>query len=198
MVFLTLFGPPQPLVQEHSPMARTGIRLALPLVVLAILAVVGGFVEVPAVLGGRPFLSTFLGTALPALPSTRAGSGVELALLLVAAVVSLGGVGLAYLLFVPWRRAVERQAGSGVGAAVRRFWFAGWGFDWLGDGVAWAYSWLARINRADVVDRLYQGIAWLMRSLHRLLSRTQNGRLRWYALGIGIGAVLVIAMVVLL
>ena len=57
------------------------------------------------------------------------------------------------------------------------------------------YVWLARLDREDVVDYLYRGLAGLALLLHRGLSRTQNGRLRWYAAGVAAGAILLIALV---
>ena len=45
---------------------------------------------------------------------------------------------------------------------------------------------------------MYQGIARLNEILHRLLSLTQTGKVRWYAMGIAFGAVVTIAVVVFL
>jgi NADH-quinone oxidoreductase subunit L len=58
--------------------------------------------------------------------------------------------------------------------------------------------WLAHTNRRDVVDLFFAAIAWLTTALHRLLSLTQTGRVRWYATAVAIGAAIVIAMAVLL
>jgi NADH-quinone oxidoreductase subunit L len=58
--------------------------------------------------------------------------------------------------------------------------------------------WMARANRNDFVDLLYRGIVWLSEGLHRLLSSTETGYVRWYALVLGIGAALLVAMGVLL
>ncbi|MEJ2210030.1 MAG: NADH-quinone oxidoreductase subunit L, partial [Anaerolineae bacterium] len=65
VVFIAWLGEPHPLVREASPIPRAGWRMSLPLVVLGVLSIVSGFVEIPEVLGNKPFLSDFLHTALP-------------------------------------------------------------------------------------------------------------------------------------
>jgi NADH-quinone oxidoreductase subunit L len=177
--------------------------MTLPLVVLAVLSVVGGFIELPHTLGDLPLFSDFLHAVLPAVAEGAAGVGSELALQVVAGVVSLGGIYLAYLLFLRRPAAVARWTAawnrSRLGTGLQRFWFAGWGFDRLYDTLlVRPYTWLAEANRDDVIDLIFDGVAWLGAYAHRLLSMTQSGRVRWYAAGIAIGVVILVAMVVLL
>jgi NADH-quinone oxidoreductase subunit L len=81
--------------------------------------------------------------------------------------------------------------------SVRRFWLAGWGFDWVYDRLfVRPYVWLARLDREDVVDYLYRFLGWLARDAHETLAVTQNGRLRWYAGGLVLGAILLLTLVV--
>jgi NADH-quinone oxidoreductase subunit L len=80
---------------------------------------------------------------------------------------------------------------------LQRLWYAGWGFDWLYDLLfVRPFYWVARVNRHDVVDEVYSGVAWLSRLFHRLLSYTQTGRLRWYAAGLAGGSVIIVAIAV--
>jgi NADH-quinone oxidoreductase subunit L len=82
---------------------------------------------------------------------------------------------------------------------LHRFWFVGWGFDWLYDkAFVRPYVWLAQANKDDVVDLVFDGIGRLAQVFHRALSLTQTGKMRWYATGIGIGAVIAIALAVFL
>jgi NADH-quinone oxidoreductase subunit L len=98
--------------------------------------------------------------------------------------------------WVVWVRLRGRVAETPALAAVRRFWLEGWGFDRLYEAlVVRPYVWLARVDREDAVDQLYRGLAALALALHRALSRTQTGRVRWYAAGVAAGAVVVIALV---
>jgi NADH-quinone oxidoreductase subunit L len=199
MVFLTFYRPRQPLVQELSPLPRLGVRIRLPLIILAILSLVGGYVELPRTLGDLPLLSDLLQPVLPVAQATRAGLPTEWLLQVIAAVVSLGGVYVAYLLILPRRQTLERWTRSRWGAFLHQLWFAGWGFDGLYETLfVRPYVWLARSNQRDVVDLLYVALGRCAQALHGLLSRTQTGRLRWYAAGIALGAVAVIALAVFL
>jgi NADH-quinone oxidoreductase subunit L len=79
---------------------------------------------------------------------------------------------------------------------MRRFWFGGWGFDTLYDAVlVKPIVALAGRTPRDVVDRAYDFIAWLARSLHRVLALTQTGRLRWYAVNMAAGVVVILLIV---
>jgi NADH-quinone oxidoreductase subunit L len=188
MVFLTFFGPPKAPVTR-----RPGYLEQMPLVVLAFLSIVGGFVP----------LTGFLETVLPASAYAHPGSmtagkeGAEAGLQVIAGLVSLAGILAAYLLYLRSPQYVEAFVRTPLGAALHRFWFSGWGFDWLYDRLfVRPYVWLARADKDDVIDRIYQGIAWVSQALYRALSRTETGQLRWYAMGIGVGAILIIAIVV--
>jgi NADH-quinone oxidoreductase subunit L len=195
MVFLTFFGAAHNRLEGR----RTPLLMQAPLVILAGLSVVGGLVELPPTLGNLPLFSNFLRPVLPAVTTVHGGSGLVLIMQAVAAVVSLGGIGAAYVLFLRRRAITERLAHSLVGRALHRLWFAGWGFDWLYDGlVVRPFVWLANVNKGDFIDRFYAGVAWLNKALYRALSYTQGGQVRRYALGIGIGAVVVIAVAVFL
>jgi NADH-quinone oxidoreductase subunit L len=198
-IFVTFYGERGPLIQELAPLPRLGVRIRLPLVVLAVLSVVGGLVDLPRTLGNLPLLSDLLHSVLPSAEIAAEGVGTELLFQVIAGVVSLGGVYLAYLLILRQRQVVEGWTASPLGSALHRLWFAGWGFDWLYDTLlVGPYVWIARANRRDVVDLFYEGLARLVEVLHGLLSRTQTGRVRWYAAGLVLGAVVVIALVVLL
>jgi NADH-quinone oxidoreductase subunit L len=199
VVFLTFFGEAKPLVKQASPLGRPGLPIMIPLLVLAILSVVGGLVELPTTLGNRPLFSDFLHSVLPPVSTVRAATLTELMTEIVSGLISLGGIGIAYLLILRLPHYNEMLGQSRIGAVVRRFWFAGWGFDWLyNQFIVRPFVWLARVDKDDLIDAFYQWIAWVNKALHHLLSRTQTGQLRRYAMGVAIGAVITIAVVVLL
>jgi NADH-quinone oxidoreductase subunit L len=87
-----------------------------------------------------------------------------------------------------------------VGDMAYRFWLSGWGFDWVyGRLLVRPYVFLAHLNRNDVIDRLVQGIVLLNRLGNRgLIATTQSGRVRWYATGFALGAVVIIGLAVFL
>jgi NADH-quinone oxidoreductase subunit L len=194
MVMLTFFGP-----AGMQASRKPGWRMNLPLIVLAVLSLTAGFIELPKSLGNLPILSDFLKSALPAVVVAAAREGREPLFELISGGVSLGGILAICLLLRKAPRLTEKVIRTRLGATLHRWWFAGWGFDALyGWTIVSPYVWLAHIGRNDVVDLFYHGIAWVSQVGHRALSATQTGRIRSYAVGLAIGAVVVIGLVVIL
>jgi NADH-quinone oxidoreductase subunit L len=194
MVFLTFFGTEKSQM-EHKP----GLRIEIPLVVLAFLSVVGGLVELPPILGNHPFFSNFLASVLPNPPDPHGGTGIELVLEAVAAIVSLGGIYLAYIFFIQRRQLTGRVTQTAFGNALHRFWFSGWGFDRVYDFLfVRPVVWMAQVNKDDIIDAFFEGVGSVAILIHGGLSLTQTGKLRHYAVGILIGAVIITGLVVLL
>jgi NADH-quinone oxidoreductase subunit L len=108
-----------------------------------------------------------------------------------AVLVALAGLAAAWFLFF------RRTVAEGEGGALASLWRSGWGFDRL-------YHWnffapltgLADVNRGDIIDSIYDGVAALSRGLHEAVRATQTGRLRWYAASVGLGAILLIALII--
>jgi NADH-quinone oxidoreductase subunit L len=196
MVFLVFFGR-----ASQEPSRRPGAAMGIPLAVLAVLAIIGGAVDVPAWLGGRPIFTDFLA---PSLPPADVGARhalplPESALAMIAAAVSLAGILVAYILYMPGRAWTERMAARGPWSLVRRWWLAGWGFDWAYDRLfVRPLVWVARVSRADFFDGFYAAVAWTCRAINDGLVLTQTGRVRWYAMGVALGAIGILAIVVFL
>jgi NADH-quinone oxidoreductase subunit L len=194
MVFLTFFGPPHARV-DHRP----GLRINLPLVVLAVLSLAAGFINLPGRPDSLPLFEEFLHSALPPAALLPAKAGVEGSLSVIAGIVSLLGILIIYLFTGRWRRLTENMVNSSLGGVLHRFWFAGWGFDWLYDRLlVRPYVRLARLDKDDVVDLFFDAIAGFSRLAYRGLSFTQTGHVRWYAAGMAAGAAVFIAMAVYL
>ena len=86
-----------------------------------------------------------------------------------------------------------------AGRVLHRFWFSDWGMDWLYDRLfVRPVVWIARVNKADVVDSIYDGLASLATFCYRVLSLTETGKLRWYAAWIAGGTVAFVAIVMFL
>jgi len=198
MVVLTFFGR-----AGTEPERRPGAAMAVPLVILAGLACLLGFVELPHTLGHFTPLSDFLHGALPAaaapMPGRPVGTGAEWGLQALAALVSVGGLFLAWRLFSGERRLIGRLTGSGLGARLHGLLAAGWGFDWIYDRLVVApYRFLARIDKDDLFDWIGRAAAGLARALHHGLSAGQTGKLRHYALGLAAGALAILAVIMVM
>jgi NADH-quinone oxidoreductase subunit L len=157
---------------QQMPVTKTpGLAMTIPAGILAFFSLAAGFVKEP--------FAAFLGQG-GTLPKEALTSAL-------AALAFLIGLGIAWW---DWRR-------PALATALERFWYAGWGFDWLYDRVfVTPVVWAARINRADAIDFVYKGIAALAAAMWRVLSWTETGNLRWYAAGIAAGTVIFLAIVV--
>jgi NADH-quinone oxidoreductase subunit L len=192
MVLLAFAGTP-----SRGPAEALTPAMRLPLVVLAVLSVGIGVLQLPRTLGASPLFSTWLSPVLPPAPLVHAGLGTEGALQLASALASVLGLGVAFLLYQRGFARATRPSAPLV-AAVRRWWEAGWGFDWLYEALfVRPFRAVARANRHDVVDGLSRGLVVVSLRLYAAFSATETGNVRWYAAGLALGAVLVIAVLVL-
>ena len=183
MVFLTFFGE-----VKTSVSGKTGVLMSVPIVILAVLSVAGGFIELP--------LMGFMSTALPHVRTASGSVAGESLLKIITAMASVAGILLAWFLFLRTPGYVRTFSESRPGALVHRLWLAGWGFDWIYDTfIVRPFVWAAKVNRDDFIDLIYLGDIWASRGINRFLAITQAGKLRWYAAGIVIGAVVVLGFV---
>ena len=189
VIFLVFFG-----AQKRSPAIDRRARIHVPLGIHAALSIVGGLVQVPRTLGYLPLFAKFVQTALPV--GREAGVGLEAGLELVAAVAALGGIAIAWVLYLRRPGILATIARAPLAARLARYWSSGWGFDAIYDRlVVRPYRWFARVDQGDVLDEPYRGIALAARGLNHALSRTENGRLRWYAMGLAGGTAVIVALV---
>ena len=150
-------------------------------------------------------LSTFIGALISpplagVLPQSvgHAGGDAKHSLEIASGAIALAGILLAALLFLGQRRVVSAVAQSGPGRFLGAWWFAAWGFDWLYDKLfVKPYLLACRLLGHDPIDSSIGVIPHLARGGHGLLSRSETGQLRWYAVSLVGGAVLVLAAVML-
>jgi NADH-quinone oxidoreductase subunit H len=192
VVFRVFYGPVMTPVSE-----KPGFRMQLALLTLAVLSVVGGWLELPQSLGHLPLFSGFLQTALPVSPTVHTEIGTEGTLQLIASGASVLGIALAYVVFLQRPHMVEGLTQTPWGTAIHSWWLGGWGFDRLYSRlVVEPFIWLAQINKDDAIDAVYHGIVRLHRIAHHRLRQTQTGKVRWYAAGIAAGSIVIIALAV--
>jgi NADH-quinone oxidoreductase subunit L len=192
LVFIVFFGDETSHV-DHPP----GRRILIPLAILAVLSIVGGFVETPSYLGHVTLFSDLTGTALPAVDYAIHDHHVEHLLQGVVAGITLIGVVLAFFLYLKRPSIPAAIKASPFGARLTRFWLTGWGFDTLYDRlVVRPFVGLAHVLRGDPFDGISSTFGRVADAGHSALSRTQDGRIRTYAFGIALGAVIAVAIVV--
>ena len=188
MVLLTFFGESKTQLSHHP---RS--RMIIPLVILGVLSLIGGFIELPHTFGDITIFSDFL---TPVLPDTLVRVGlnkIEWIVQLVAAAMTLSGVYLAYLIYGKYPVLTDPLQRAAPG--LYQFWLSGSGFDALYNFVfVKPFVWIAKTNKQDIIDKFYDGIASVSNVFHDVFVRTQSGLLRWYIAGIVVGAVLILTL----
>jgi NADH-quinone oxidoreductase subunit L len=178
LYFLVFYGK-----KTHDGHEVMGLNLQGPLVLLAVLSVVGGFIAIP------------VHEVFPEVEEHHPSILAQAVMILLP----MFGAVVAWWVFIKGGIDTDKLTASGIGKALHRFWFTQWGMDWLYDKVIVApYVGLARLNRNDVIDSIYNGTARLALVLHGLVSDTQTGQLRWYALTMISGVLLLVSIGVLL
>lgn len=159
---------------KQRPAFRPGICMIVPLLALAIASLFGGMITIPA----------FLGSSEPLQASS---------IQLISSLVTIIGVLVAILFF--WLR--PKLGEQFAQKNIKALWLRGWGFDWLYSRLfVQPFITFFRLNEADFIDSIYDGIAYANCRGHLALSRLQTGRVRWYATTIAIGAILVLSIMV--
>ncbi|HKJ00072.1 MAG TPA: NADH-quinone oxidoreductase subunit L [bacterium] len=201
-VGLTFFGKSRvdPHIEHHvheSPWTMT-----VPLMVLGGLAIVGGWVGIPHLLGGPVHLPNVLEhyfdgffATIPAAAAEHYPESTEWLLMAVTTIGALAGMYFAYQLFsrylakaAQWRDAVRPV----YELLAHKYWIDELyeaviikPIRWFSETVLW------KIVDVRLIDGLVNGVAASARNLGGALRLTQNGIIENYAVGIAVGAVLI-------
>jgi NADH-quinone oxidoreductase subunit L len=182
LIFVVFFGPERWRSAGHGePHAGHGSSHQIPLAVLAVFAVIGGFIHPP------------LAAVLPSPEVVDEGSQW---IAHVPVVASLAGIALAWLLFLQMPLLPASLVTNPATAWLASLWKSAWGFDWVYDRLfVRPFVWLSRISRNDPIDGAMNLVPATLGGLNVLASATQNGNLRWYAAVAGAGLCVLIAVV---
>jgi NADH-quinone oxidoreductase subunit L len=185
LIFIVFYGEARTEVTK-----RPGFAMSIPVIVLAILSVVAGFVNIPPSLGNFRFFTRFVDTAVPPAREIERGWLTESYSEITSGLLFIAGFYIAYIFYVRrpgWAAAWKKNA---VGDALHRWWHADWGFDWIYDRVfVQPVLWFARIDRRDAIDFFYTGLARAAQFAWFGLSELESGRIRWYAASIAVGTI---------
>lgn len=182
MVFVALFGRKKAYYRAHEAPAV----MTVPLIILAVFAVVAGFVGTPWVSHGFGSL-VYYGEAEHAQPN--------LLIMGISTLVALGGIGGAWLIYGRTHRVSEPMAAVAPGLhrlLLNRYYideFYMWIFRKILMGIGAIFNWFDR----HVVDGIFDGMAGGIRACGGVLRRVQVGHLQAYAL-VTFAAVVVIIL----
>lgn len=175
LVFVVFFG-----AAHTEPDRQPGWRMAVPLAILCVLALAGGWIAIP------------LAAVFPIVEEAHP----ELLVEAISITVPLLGLLLAYLIYQGKQLSLERLLSSRPASRLRQFWHEGWRVDALYE-LLWVqpYRSISALLRDEPVDGIYHAVVHLNQGLHQQLSATQNGRTRWYATAMVAGLIVLLGVI---
>jgi NADH-quinone oxidoreductase subunit L len=216
LLFLTFFGASRmdPEVEKHvheSPWTMT-----VPLAILAVLAAVGGWVGIPAVLGGafgipnafEHWLAPVFHRVAPSAAHGAAAHGpgavahhsaaLEIGLMVLSVGIALLGIGVAYYLYRVRAEKPEEIAGRWplLYRAVYRKYYVDEFYEWavvrrVVDGSVWLWE----MFDARFIDAIVDGVADTVRAAGDRIRRLQGGIVGGYAFSLLAGAVILVGYI---
>ncbi|MBG3012558.1 NADH-quinone oxidoreductase subunit L [Proteus faecis] len=148
-------------------------------------------------------LSTFIGALITqplgaVFPEGNASHDGKYVLEILSGVVAIVGVAIAAWLYLKQRQCVSKVANTCTGRFFSTWWFHAWGFDALYEVLfVKPYKGAAWLIQNDPVNQFFNLFGCLLKGTNKGLSFSENGLARWYAASLGLGAVLVIALLLL-
>lgn len=181
LILGTFHGEPGSDHARHPEPGTNPLTHHLPLIVLAVLSTFVG-----------AWLYPGLGELFPDAPGEAAETGHTL-LQVLAMGAAIAGLLLAAWLFLRQREWLTKKTGQGIGARLWTLWHHAWGFDALFDRVlVQPWQWVVKVLRVDLVNLVMNLPALLARALNAGLVKSQNGRMRNYALVMVLGATIIL------
>ncbi|MGA5655494.1 NADH-quinone oxidoreductase subunit L [Rahnella contaminans] len=181
MIFIVFHGEEK--IKAH---AGKGITHHLPLLVLLVLSTFIGAMIVPPLKGVLP-------------DTTELAHGSVLTLEITSGVIAIAGILLAAALYLGKRSLVSSIAKSAPGRFFTTWWFHAWGFDWLYDMIfVKPYLLVAKLLQRDPLNSMMNLPALFARLGNRGLTLSENGQVRWYVASMGLGAVVVLALLLVI
>jgi NADH-quinone oxidoreductase subunit L len=201
LIFLTFHGKPR--YDEHhvhvheSPWSMLG-----PLVVLAILSVIGGWLAAPALWGGEDHFTAFLAPVFGAVKETASASeahNTEVMLAIVAVVAALIGLGFAFWLYLkqPGKPAKIAKSLKPIYDTLYNKYYVdeAYGAAIVKPLLALSTSVLWKVIDVEMIDGTVNGIAHGATATGDVTRRTQSGNTRSYAVWVVVGALTVLIIV---
>src|SRR5690606_37216028 len=104
LLFLTFFGKYRGTFEQESHLHESPLSMKLPLIILAVLSIIGGFLNIPEVLGGSASLASFLNPifadSIAVAKPFHLDHSTEIVLMTISALAALGMAVFAYFRYV--------------------------------------------------------------------------------------------------
>jgi NADH-quinone oxidoreductase subunit L len=203
LIFLTFHGK-QRYDEHHVHVHESPWSMLGPLIALAVLSIIGGWIAAPALWGGPDYFTSFLAPVFASPQGAEAlneaaAHQLEIILAIVAVASALLGLGLAFWLYIRQPGKPEQIAKSMrpvYNTLLNKYYVDEFyaaviikPLMWISTNVLWKFVDVAGI------DGTVNGIASGATSIGDTIRHTQSGNTRSYAVWVVIGAIVVIAVI---
>jgi NADH-quinone oxidoreductase subunit L len=200
LVFMTFYGEQKtdPRAKDHIP--ESPLTITIPLMVLGFLALVGGYVGVPKILGGINRFEHFLA---PVFEHTQhhfeihahGSHATEYTLMAISVAIAVIGIFIAWTMYIknPEMPAKFTAKFAGLHRAVFNKWYIDELYDFVFVNPCKKIgTFLWRGIDVRIVDGVVNGLAWVVKGLGAGLRYTQSGYLYNYAMAMVVGVVVIV------
>jgi len=187
---------------KHHIHESPGI-MTLPLVILAVLSVIGGYVGIPHVLGGEAHFEKFLEPVFRSAASkenVHHPASLEIGLMVLSVVVALIGIYVAYIYFLkkPYLSEEFVKKHETIYRTVHNKYFVDEIYGYLFVNNLLRLGWfLKNIIDEAIIDGIVNGTGYFMRGMGSLLRFLQSGYVQAYAFSVIVGAICVMGYLLL-
>ncbi len=205
LVFMTFFGECRITAKAKDHLHESPMVIVFPLIVLAILSAVGGYVGMPKIMGMLPnYFEQWLEpvfkfseeyTKMHA-PVVEHSAALEWGLMGTSVVIALVGISIAFLLYVvsPALPARFTSTFPALHRAVFNKWYVDELYDFLFVNPCKALgNFLWKGFDVLVVDGIVDGVAKVVMTISGVLKNLQSGYVHNYALSMALGVVVIVA-----
>jgi NADH-quinone oxidoreductase subunit L len=202
VLFMTFFGESRVEPETAKHIHESPATMTVPMIILAILSVVGGYIGVPHILGGSNRIEQFLE------PSFSYGGietehlfhhvpvGIEYLLMVIAVLVGLAGIYTAYLFYMKNRAIPENLVKNYP--TLHKLLYNKWYVDEIYEAVfekpghfIGSVFWV--IWDELIIDGIVIGISNIVRGIGTGLRFVQTGSVQFYAVGVLLGIVITVS-----
>ena len=204
LLFLTFFGEFRGTEEQRHHLHESPASMTLPLIVLAILSTVGGFMGAPMLFGGRHYLSDYLAPIftythrlVPASSSAELPQSTEWMLISISVGVALAGLILAYVLYIAraQRPAEDEAQRSAIDSLVYHKYYVDELYNNLIVKPVMALSTgLYKFVENGIIDPIANGVGRVTLAGGQLLRNVQTGSVETYLILMVLGIVLILGL----
>jgi NADH-quinone oxidoreductase subunit L len=204
LIFLTFFGKER-YDEHHVHVHESPKSMLVPLAILAVLSIVGGWLAAPAFWGKPDYFAKFLEPVFASPGGSEAGTAeavahaLETPLAIVAVITALAGLLAAYWLYVKQPNKPDILAKS-FGGAYRTLLHKYYVDEFYNAVVVRPLMWLStnvfwKAVDVSIIDGAVNGIAEGVTVVGDGTRRTQSGNARSYAVWVVVGAIVIVAVI---